>query len=158
MEPQLFSCGLQICGSSYYYANHASMEPQLFSCGLQNNRYLWVPNHLASMEPQLFSCGLHGYPIHRFGYGRSFNGAATFQLRIAVTAIPLLTPLKSLQWSRNFSVADCSKSVPKSTVLCLLQWSRNFSVADCTTMQPSEPNHIYSFNGAATFQLRIDKY
>ena len=63
-----------------------------------------------------------------------------------------------LQWSRNFSVADCVKSNMTTCLGLLLQWSRNFSVADWRTdIQRWKDGTLY-FNGAATFQLRIDEY
>ena len=63
----------------------ASMEPQLFSCGLKEDHGRSQKNHNeASMEPQLFSCGLHGEAEAAAASQLCFNGAATFQLRIAV--------------------------------------------------------------------------
>ena len=130
MEPQLFSCGLfaiavmyLIIASLQWSRNFSvadcvqkltqtsitkltSMEPQLFSCGL-----LMVPaaggvaGH-ASMEPQLFSCGLLTETQNQNHPTQSFNGAATFQLRIVLKDCHLLTATFLLQWSRNFSVAD----------------------------------------------------
>ena len=110
----------------------------------------------------------------------TFNGAATFQLRIAINASPFNGASKSLQWSRNFSVADWravmtyrSDTLDPSMEpqlfscglqICLwivcskiyLQWSRNFSVADCRLAHRCHPFFLLPFNGAATFQLRID--
>ena len=87
----------------------------------------------------------------------SFNGAATFQLRIAVdflSPVPKILPI--LQWSRNFSVADCwlkrsngkfdmTPSMEPQLFSCGLQKRK--------TRQPLRQS--FSFNGAATFQLRI---
>ena len=134
----------------------ASMEPQLFSCGLCYTAVAsWVDKRVASMEPQLFSCGL--------------------LLLLTIWLMKFFL----LQWSRNFSVADCVPQIGSIWGGDELQWSRNFSVADCgkypTTTTPSgwasmEPQ-LFScglnklarggrtpnsrFNGAATFQLRI---
>ena len=84
------------------------------------------------MEPQLFSCGLLDCQQKKVGIS------------------------DNLQWSRNFSVADCRKKPEISNIQCPfngaatfqlridgvlcqimgifsdLQWSRNFSVADCS--------------------------
>ena len=62
-----------------------------------------------------------------------FNGAATFQLRIVHVAT-------------NHYVVGCR-----------LQWSRNFSVADCRNPTARLHPRPYRFNGAATIQLRIDE-
>ena len=107
------------------------MEPQLFSCGL-----LYMSIHIgairkASMEPQLFSCGLRIQNVPVWQMQESFNGAATFQLRIA----------------QKF------RGIKKGTFL--LQWSRNFSVADCSANELLRRKVHGRFNGAATFQLRI---
>ena len=109
----------------------------------------------------------------------SFNGAATFQLRIEKKEIAEGARLRALQWSRNFSVADCNMCPRSKSGPPKLQWSRNFSVADCcgyhngvsdineASMEPqlfscgllrrvfSVSWAMTSFNGAATFQLRI---
>ena len=132
MEPQLFSCGLNpklpsepiilfgfngaatfqlriAAGSAAVCACvvGASMEPQLFSCGLFCAFGRGDNQRIASMEPQLFSCGLwQGMDLSQ-GDFRRFNGAATFQLRIAVNGHLSHTIVTMLQWSRNFSVADC---------------------------------------------------
>ena len=82
MEPQLFSCGLLVTTDKDQQFESASMEPQLFSCGLINNQWKMYSLVRASMEPQLFSCGL---PMSKAGVKAS----------------------SMLQWSRNFSVADC---------------------------------------------------
>ena len=133
MEPQLFSCGLTMPPMSKGSTMWASMEPQLFSCGLYRDFMFCDVIVNASMEPQLFSCGLVLPPEEdeeeddKLQWSRNFsvadcssinnlgtlaftgfNGAATFQLRIA--AIPpteAAIPTHQLQWSRNFSVADC---------------------------------------------------
>ena len=108
MEPQLFSCGLL-----FYEAfagqplNIPSMEPQLFSCGLWQCPFYRCDRCSPSMEPQLFSCGLE--PQNR-----------------------------CLRWCEH-----------------PLQWSRNFSVADCWMIMWITVYCHSPFNGAATFQLRI---
>ena len=130
MEPQLFSCGLNIAVIIRIVMNIPSMEPQLFSCGLSNLPVIWIRSKSPSMEPQLFSCGL--------------------QLKILLITLTIY-----LQWSRNFSVADCRlQSYYQVDDFSVLQWSRNFSVADC--IHGGLANcHSSPFNGAATFQLRI---
>ena len=162
-----------------HWISTPSMEPQLFSCGLPENKDNEDLVYLPSMEPQLFSCGLY--------------------LSISIHGIRII-----LQWSRNFSVADCQwtgihpilasfpsmepqlfscgllleclasclahePSMEPQLFSCglkvceaahvilpsILQWSRNFSVADCRTFHMIWSLILYSFNGAATFQLRI---
>ena len=132
------------------------------------------------MEPQLFSCGLDIVLSFSSFCILSFNGAATFQLRIVIPSSLNFCLLSSLQWSRNFSVADwsctlaswttdLSPSMEPQLFSCglpsnqpcsyhrwnSLQWSRNFSVADCRLGSLFLPLRLWSFNGAATFQLRI---
>ena len=85
----------------------ASMEPQLFSCGLLSIISIDMVGIIASMEPQLFSCGL----------------------------------CKCRWWWLLLEK--------------LLQWSRNFSVADCRRRRRRSRKDTRGFNGAATFQLRI---
>ena len=83
------------------------------------------------MEPQLFSCGLKK-PLRGLNNGmQTFNGAATFQLRIAGWGSRAPSMIIFLQWSRNFSVADCYQRYGDTIGANSLQWSRNFSVADC---------------------------
>ena len=107
------------------------MEPQLFSCGLLTNSNNGTTPIIPSMEPQLFSCGLD---LAQQMEDQNFRVA--------------------LQWSRNFSVADCSRYQHWWFIHFHLQWSRNFSVADCRAGK-SQPKIFKTFNGAATFQLRI---
>ena len=154
MEPQLFSCGLHLEFDGLCIVLIPSMEPQLFSCGLR----CWVGfrrlDYLPSMEPQLFSCGLRlqsetikqisclqwsrnfsvadcsETAISASTVSVSFNGAATFQLRIACECCSIWSSTESLQWSRNFSVADWWSEPRATTDGDDLQWSRNFSVAD----------------------------
>ena len=138
------------------------MEPQLFSCGLWRDFDEPHIPRMASMEPQLFSCGLHCMGKRNLKDVKGFNGAATFQLRIGVVPYINYTEYNKLQWSRNFSVADCCGVAHKKSNLCTsfngaatfqlrivlmviddahefatLQWSRNFSVADCTKKKTS---------------------
>ena len=130
------------------------MEPQLFSCGLSPSLFVKrFPRRLQwSRNFSVADCKIQarGYSLFR-----SFNGAATFQLRIAANNPTADEPITSasmepqlfscgllnaifnsivmcvLQWSRNFSVADWVPSGVTTSKSCALQWSRNFSVADC---------------------------
>ena len=159
--------------------NRASMEPQLFSCGLPNltglqntvKQLQWSRNF--SVADWRSNTGDDG------SRWLCFNGAATFQLRIDGVMTWWWWNDLVLQWSRNFSVADwpplrfcrfvrnCASMEPQlfscglfsSTCSRLaffrLQWSRNFSVADCWFIFWWIAFCSFSFNGAATFQLRI---
>ena len=119
-----------------YWFVIASMEPQLFSCGLRYPKASERLSHLvlqwsrnfsvadcikkaksmvltleASMEPQLFSCGLQVRVVACLLVQHCFNGAATFQLRIAPRHHYHHGTTITLQWSRNFSVADWNEFV-----------------------------------------------
>ena len=154
MEPQLFSCGLGKKGRKeerkelglqwsrnfsvadwstdvwISITSRASMEPQLFSCGLQMGiettfqEYLelqWSRNfsvadclssaanvvHTACFNgAATFQLRIAGQTMLNWLSSFGFNGAATFQLRIEVPTCEYLSH-QGLQWSRNFSVADC---------------------------------------------------
>ena len=157
------------------------MEPQLFSCGLTNSKT--GLNTLTKLQwSRNFSvadCGIRTFNNERDL--RGFNGAATFQLRIdgigfrefkvlIASMEPqlfscglktgnciALQPTLSLQWSRNFSVADWYYDADDVNLTWfMLQWSRNFSVADCSKCVCWKCFRT-CFNGAATFQLRIEE-
>ena len=132
------------------------MEPQLFSCGLVWWCWPQWSDLPPSMEPQLFSCGLRAWTVARTIDNPPFNGAATFQLRIVSEKCKINWNFNVLQWSRNFSVADCLKlnavcqkhkipSMEPQLFSCglLINW-----LVSLWWFSP--------FNGAATFQLRIE--
>ena len=180
MEPQLFSCGLGIVVVGAIRLVVTSMEPQLFSCGLPlKTAPLKSHCSITSMEPQLFSCGLRlsrstaqtipplqwsrnfsvadcrRYDEKWIPRGDYFNGAATFQLRIATPVSFVKGELANFNGAATFQLRIAIEINGSGNDIYLLQWSRNFSVADCT-------NHClhlwlipHHFNGAATFQLRI---
>ena len=120
------------------------MEPQLFSCGLPLSKVRLTIPVIASMEPQLFSCGLSRWTILISLNIQSFNGAATFQLRIVDKVRINDIELSKLQWSRNFSVADCRYTSLAASNCPSLQWSRNFSVADWWIRQVSRLSHYFA--------------
>ena len=135
-----------------------SMEPQLFSCGLKNTQRNPTLSETPSMEPQLFSCGLQ-HKLKRVDNPQwSFNGAATFQLRIACNATLDIAVLPTLQWSRNFSVADCMQC--HSRYCCITDPSMEPQLFSCGLLDNGGWCFSFtsSFNGAATFQLRIADY
>ena len=108
MEPQLFSCGLMFAYfvGGYYFMLQWSRNFSVADCQWRYSGRVEIG--MASMEPQLFSCGLHGKTgLLCPQVNGCFNGAATFQLRIATTLAQKAIDAKQLQWSRNFSVADC---------------------------------------------------
>ena len=121
-----------VLARQFVYCQGPSMEPQLFSCGLNCKKNKEKRVVIPSMEPQLFSCGL-------WIYG------------------PRESVASNLQWSRNFSVADCYVATQVDTISVCLQWSRNFSVADCR-IGLCISGRWRPFNGAATFQLRIGDF
>ena len=108
MEPQLFSCGLSICILWIIWYAIMLQWSRNFSVADCHLSFLnETRDEYASMEPQLFSCGLMEIRPKRVYSLHCFNGAATFQLRIVVKHKKEYFRLCQLQWSRNFSVADC---------------------------------------------------
>ena len=109
----------------------ASMGPQLYRCGNRWNRYLCRFCVLeASMGPQLYRCGNISEP--------SGN----------VMSLP------SLQWGRNFIVAETQAKVKDCVDFSWkLQWGRNFIVAETVAVAPRHRTGL-GFNGAATLSLR----
>ena len=181
MEPQLFSCGLRLqCPFSHcpqirfngaatfqlriaqdlvankntalklQWSRNFSVADWMIrfalttphACWLQWSRNFSVADCMPTASRQVCPCS-------------GFNGAATFQLRIAESNRLTYRVEALLQWSRNFSVADCRSNAVKPPSVKRLQWSRNFSVADCSCIAGVVVSCINSFNGAATFQLRI---
>ena len=63
-------------------------------------------DHLASMGPQLYRCGNNDITLKQDAIEDSFNGAATLLLRKSITNIALGGRILSLQWGRNFIVAE----------------------------------------------------
>ncbi len=84
-----------------------------------------------------------------------FNGAATLSLRKCTTSTTKHIHLQSLQWGRNFIVAEISivLNVGKGR-FALLQWGRNFIVAEMTVITNHDVRAEKGFNGAATLSLR----
>ena len=157
------------------------MEPQLFSCGLVSDSLGGTVRFFpASMEPQLFSCGLKNLRLGEGGKLDSFNGAATFQLRIALNDIGVIKlevasmepqlfscgllfgadrPFKSRNASMEPQLFSCGLMPKKGK---MKKWMhRGFNGA--ATFQLRIVGHdawscdiLPCFNGAATFQLRIE--
>ena len=84
----------------------ASMGPQLYRCGNEPTQRRRPVKRVASMGPQLYRCG-NSISLSKFS--RSYL---------------------SLQWGRNFIVAEMHRSSTCSYLLKLLQWGRNFIVAE----------------------------
>ena len=108
----------------------------------------------ASMGPQPFGCGRAAGPCREAAARRCFNGAATFRLRkepaswlccyqrscfngAATFRLRKAAGVRSgppqnsmLQWGRNLSVAEGSRSLKSTVISSLLQWGRNLSVAE----------------------------
>ena len=82
------------------------------------------------MGPQLYRCGNPG------------RAGVTNRLRT------------SLQWGRNFIVAETSQLNTTLLQADLLQWGRNFIVAETEPLMWQRRHNILSFNGAATLSLR----
>ena len=182
MEPQLFSCGLNVKPQSMFLGRNrfngaatfqlrivpaaenrnipkiASMEPQLFSCGLLLPSNSTLPaskgfNGAATFQLRIVDHILNNQNTDEY----RFNGAATFQLRIVAQARIDSFELEQLQWSRNFSVADWSWCFVRSMsdISASMEpqlFSCGLGIHYLILMQI-----IGSFNGAATFQLRIVK-
>ena len=89
-----------------------------------------LSNVTASMEPRLFSRGMRTIPLRRDLHMAGFNGAATFQPRNAFARGKAYKEAESLQWSRDFSAAECSWELDFGITVETLQWSRDFSAAE----------------------------
>ena len=109
---------------------------------------------VASMEPRSFNRGNVGGLDQSVGGTSSFNGAAIFQSRKLPLDGPKVTPLSTLQWSRDLSIAE------------MITPERAFSRSRAASMEPRSFNRgngfllkrngtrHKSFNGAAIFQSR----
>ena len=86
---------------------------------------------LASMGPQLYRCGnTYAVAVLRPCLA-SFNGAATLSLRKYDAVPQSVSSRPSLQWGRNFIVAEMSiHRTARAPVTARLQWGRNFIVAE----------------------------
>ena len=84
----------------------------------------------ASMGPQLYRCG---------------NG---------IDGLILLLTASSLQWGRNFIVAEISDKAKDNIRWHTLQWGRNFIVAEMYHTYAAYHEDRSRFNGAATLSLR----
>ena len=60
----------------------------------------------------------------------------------------------TLQWGRNFIVAEIAANKHNAVRIYKLQWGRNFIVAEIDTRGGSARTPTASFNGAATLSLR----
>ena len=108
----------------------ASMGPQLYRCG--NVSVVFdVPLHKsASMGPQLYRCGNLTPILLERRWRVRFNGAATLSLRKSRRGMMNLRLPATLQWGRNFIVAEMNHVDDKGTT------------------------NVRGFNGAATLSLR----
>ena len=156
MEPQLFSCGLErsyVGGGTFSATFNGAATFQL---RIVSQDFKYDVAGLPSMEPQLFSCGLIKDAKAKIAEMETFNGAATFQLRIVILSNRKKNYFGILQWSRNFSVADC-KHILRNKTQESIQPSMEPQLFSCG-LYDHKPNCVVSqstFNGAATFQLRI---
>ena len=67
--------------------------------------------------------------------------------------------LASLQWGRNFIVAEIQVQTDINDISqLLLQWGRNFIVAEIRALDRPRGRRRLRFNGAATLSLRKSKY
>ena len=154
------------------------MGPHFFKCG--KNRHERQENRAngASMGPHFFKCGKHRCNGRCDTPGRSFNGAALFQVRKGTADWISVSCSSGLQWGRTFSSAERSVSPDIFETIERLQWGRTFSSAErqanaigrsdssAASMGPhffkcgkqsrrSRPRNDESgFNGAALFQVR----
>ena len=181
----------------------ASMGPQLYRCrnGIKclptNTAAAWlqwgrnfivaetacplvgdIGVYHASMGPQLYRCGNLFLTKETAKCYIRFNGAATLSLRKRLNVLAELLRIATLQWGRNFIVAETGDRHCRQVSATALQWGRNFIVAETwqicisamlksiASMGPqlyrcgnqrrnarlsTQPN---SFNGAATLSLR----
>ncbi len=106
----------------------------------------------ASMGPQLYRCGnVRLETLQPRRHYRCFNGAATLSLRKCnIWAAHWVLPARTLQWGRNFIVAEMIAAFQSVIDWTQLQWGRNFIVAEMNIATVTS----ISFNGAATLSLR----
>ena len=155
MEPQLFSCGLTALTKVMVLSPVASMEPQLFSCGLMLEILVYIKSSFASMEPQLFSCGLRSL----WSYRHTGHRQASMEPQLFSCGLPIWrnewTLCSVLQWSRNFSVADCRLFHAIGQPWPGFNGAATFQLRIVGTVKRNPAIWRMGFNGAATFQLRI---
>ena len=88
----------------------------------------------ASMGPQLYRCGNRHWTWAGPEQVVGFNGAATLSLRKSNIREQAMPQSFSLQWGRNFIVAEIDEH---PLIVCdaqyWLQWGRNFIVAEIST-------------------------
>ena len=89
------------------------------------------------MGPQLYRCGNQSVTASPRSSLSCFNGAATLSLRKPISICGSTDPLTTLQWGRNFIVAETCFSPLNRTECHWLQWGRNFIVAE--TSSPLTP-------------------
>ena len=133
----------------------ASMEPQLFSCGLCAPEWQGPTARYPLQWSRNFSVADCKILLRGWVPKHSFNGAATFQLRIVLKDAQtiLLNYIASMEpqlFSCGLQISGTDSIAPKSCFngaatfqlriecmvkktskdILMLQWSRNFSVAD----------------------------
>ena len=106
------------------------MGPQLYRCGNAPRQDMETHKNGASMGPQLYRCGN--------------------QPRTQGTGSAHIT----LQWGRNFIVAETMINAKQTVNITMLQWGRNFIVAETMNLAQALEKAGGSFNGAATLSLR----
>ena len=130
MEPQLYRCGNLNRGADRIRGDHASMEPQLYRCGNMACRECRRMIPPASMEPQLYRCGNGDHWRREMHYRLASMEPQLYRCG-NVSPSTAISCRTSLQWSRNFIVAEImAPGAGAVFVLASLQWSRNFIVAE----------------------------
>ena len=82
------------------------------------------------MGPQLYRCGNVKGNDTQTTRSICFNGAATLSLRKHLPHRTNQHTACSLQWGRNFIVAETWNIAVKYLPFAVLQWGRNFIVAE----------------------------
>ena len=111
-------------------------------------------HRLASMGPQLYRCGNYRTALVHFHSGGRFNGAATLSLRKFAIPMKAAAATPTLQWGRNFIVAEILQRL-KRTLRHRLA-SMGPQLYRCGNYRTALV-HFHSggrFNGAATLSLR----
>ena len=169
---------IRLANTSFAAVWNASMGPQLYRCG--NG----VPDPVWDQEKRCFNgaATLSLRKFYNRGHTpydpASFNGAATLSLRkcpgkhrAQIVALASMGPqlyrcgnggavivgalvLLSLQWGRNFIVAEIIVCKGTLVVVPSLQWGRNFIVAEMHAPGRGHRAGRPCFNGAATLSLR----
>ena len=109
------------------------MGPQLYRCGNVVLQTAAVHQGQASMGPQLYRCGNETPGQARFNNYGTLQWGRNFIVAEIGKRAESQVRVKLLQWGRNFIVAEMAYITRPVDSANLLQWGRNFIVAEIVT-------------------------